>query len=35
MEDYRQIIAVNISQLRKGESFVGWLYSIAYSKCTH
>ena len=25
----------HISQLRKGESFVGWLYSIAYSKCTH
>ena len=23
----------NISQLRSGESFVGWLYSIAYSKC--
>ena len=24
----------HISELRSGESFVGWLYSIAYSKCT-
>ncbi|WP_028508784.1 sigma factor [Ruminococcus sp. NK3A76] len=23
----------NISKLRSGESFIGWLYSIAYSKC--
>lgn len=23
----------SISQLRSGESFIGWLYSIAYSKC--
>ena len=23
----------NIQTLRKGESFVGWLYSIAYKKC--
>ena len=24
----------HIGELRSGESFVGWLYSIAYSKCT-
>ncbi|MBR1765214.1 MAG: sigma-70 family RNA polymerase sigma factor [Ruminococcus sp.] len=24
-----------LSELRSGESFVGWLYSIAYSRCTH